>query len=121
MLDLLAPLAVALVGLAHVAFFVLESFLFRGPVGRRVFGLTEERAAVLAPMAFNQGWYNAFLAAGLAWSLVHPSPAEGRALATFFLSCVAVAGVVGGLSVGRAILLVQALPAGVALALVWAR
>jgi putative membrane protein len=121
LLDMLASLAVGLVALAHVGFFVLESFLFSGPLGRRIFGLSEERAAVLAPMALNQGWYNAFLAAGLAWSLVHPSPVEGRALATFFLGCVVVAGVVGGLSVQRTILLVQALPAVVALALVWAR
>ncbi|MEB3221947.1 MAG: DUF1304 domain-containing protein [Candidatus Sericytochromatia bacterium] len=117
MLGWLADIAVAVVALAHVGFFVLESFLVTKPIGRRVFGLTAERAAVIAPLMVNQGWYNLFLAAGLGWSLVHPT--EGRALATFFLGCVAVAGVVGGVTVQRSILALQALPALLALGLVW--
>ena len=37
----------------------------------------------------------------------------------FFLGCVIVAGVVGSITASRAILFVQALPAAIALALVW--
>jgi putative membrane protein len=121
---LLAPsssIAIAVVAAAHVGFFLLESFLFNSAAGRRIFGHSEAHAALLAPLMFNQGWYNAFLAAGLVWSLIHPVPEQARALATFFLTCVLLAGLVGGLSVKRVILVIQGLPALVALALVWAQ
>ena len=55
------------------------------------------------------------LAAGLLWGLT--SEANGPALRVFFLGCVAVAGIYGGLTASRRILYVQALPAAVALAL----
>ena len=64
----------------------------------------------------NQGLYNGFLAAGLVWGLVLGE--AGEAIKVFFLACVLIAGVFGGLSASRAILYVQALPAAVALAFV---
>lgn len=51
------------------------------------------------------------------WSIGATAP-WGKVLATFFLGCVVVAGVVGGLTAARSILVVQAAPAAVALALV---
>jgi putative membrane protein len=49
----------------HVAFFVVESLRFRRPDTWKAFGLTsQEHADVVAPMAFNQGFYNLFLAIG---------------------------------------------------------
>ncbi len=45
------------------------------------------------------------------WSLVYPDPAVGHDLALFFLACVIVAAVYGGLTVKRSILLIQGLPA----------
>jgi putative membrane protein len=110
------------VALQHFAFFALESFLWKKPLGRQVFGLTPERAELTAPLAFNQGFYNAFLGAGLVWSIVLGLSAGlgyaefARSLAKFFLGCVAVAGIVGGASVNRRIFLVQALPAILGLA-----
>lgn len=110
-----AVVLVALVAALHAGFFVLETFLWRHPVGRSVFGTTAEFAERSAPLAANQGLYNLFLAAGLAWGLV-----ESRTDVTvFFLSCVIVAGVYGAWSVKRSILFVQALPAALALAAVW--
>ena len=44
---------------------------------------------------------------------------SGRAILTFFLACVIVAGLYGGATVNRRIVLVQSLPAAIALALVW--
>jgi putative membrane protein len=44
-----------------------------------------------------------------------------RPLATFFLSCVAIAGLYGAATVSRRILLVQTVPAIAALAAVWLR
>ena len=51
-----------LAALLHVYIFVLESFRWNEPSTRRTFGVSEADATVLAPMAFNQGFYNLFLA-----------------------------------------------------------
>jgi putative membrane protein len=111
------PVAAALTGLVaalHGAFMVLEMFLWRHRIGRRVFGLTPEFAERSATLAANQGLYNLFLAAGLTWGIV-----EARAdVALFFLGCVVVAGVYGGLTVKRSIIMVQAMPAALAMAAV---
>ncbi|MDP3693629.1 DUF1304 domain-containing protein, partial [Bradyrhizobium sp.] len=63
--------------------------------------------------------YNGFLAAGLAWGLLHGAPAFAFQLKVFFLLCVVVAGVYGAASVSRRILYVQAAPAAIALVLLW--
>ena len=57
----LAALA-ALAALVHVYIFVLESVRWEDPATRRVFGTTEEVAALTRPLAYNQGFYNLFLA-----------------------------------------------------------
>ncbi len=111
----LATILVGLVAALHIGFLVLEMFLWRGPIGRRVFGLTPEFAERSAALAANQGLYNLFLALGLIWGLVE----SRRDVTTFFLACVLVAGFYGGLSVKRSILVVQALPAALALAALW--
>ncbi len=54
----------ALAGLLHVYIFVLESVRWEHPATRRVFGTTPEIAATTRPMAYNQGFYNLFLAVG---------------------------------------------------------
>lgn len=110
-----ALLVTGLVAALHVYFLVLEMFLWTKPYGMRVFQLTPERAAMTKSLAMNQGLYNGFLAAGLAWGL--SLGADGYAINVFFLGCVIVAGVFGGATVGRKILYVQALPAALALAL----
>lgn len=109
----LAMVLVALVALLHAYILVLEMFLWRTRA-RRVFGMSAEKAEATAQLAGNQGLYNGFLAAGLAWALV--SGPELISRATFFLACVAVAGVYGAFSVRRTILYVQTVPAAVALA-----
>lgn len=117
-MTLAANVLVGLVAALHVAFLVLEMVLWDTPVGRRVFGLTPERAAATKTLAANQGLSNGFLAAGLVWGLT--LGADGAPVTVFFLTCVIVAGVFGAWTVGRTILWVQALPAAVALALVLA-
>jgi putative membrane protein len=99
----------------HVYFLVVEMFLWTKPYGRRVFKLTEEKAQTTKVLAANQGLYNGFLAAGLAWGLA--LGAEGEAIRFFFLGCVIIAGIFGAATVGRKILYVQALPAAMAVAL----
>ena len=56
----------ALAALVHVYIFVLESLRWQHADTRRVFGTTEETAAVTAPLAYNQGFYNLFLGIGTA-------------------------------------------------------
>ncbi len=53
-----------LAALVHVYIFVLESLRWTEPATRRVFGTTEEAAAITQPLAYNQGFYNLFLAIG---------------------------------------------------------
>lgn len=106
----------ALVAVEHVYFLVLEMFLWRRPLGLKTFRQTPAQAEVTAKLAANQGLYNGFLAAGLLWALVTAGP-EAFAFTWFFLGCVVVAGIFGGITVGRRILFVQAAPAAVALAL----
>jgi putative membrane protein len=114
--NLIAQILIALVALLHIYFLVLEMFLWDTPYGRRVFRLTPETAKTSKVLAANQGLYNGFLAAGLIWGL---SLGEGgRPVQVFFLLCVFVAGIFGGLTASRRILLVQAFPALVALVLV---
>ena len=105
----------ALVALLHVYFLVLEMFLWTKPYGRRVFGLTEEKARITRSLAANQGLYNGFLAAGQVWGLA--LGADGRAIRFFFLGCVILAGIFGAATATRKILYVQALPAAIAVAL----
>jgi putative membrane protein len=112
-MSLLADLFVALVALLHAWFLVLEMFLWTKPIGLRVFGNTPDKAQATRVLAANQGLYNGFLAAGLAWGLVSGS----MPFKLFFLSCVVVAGLYGAWSVSRRILWVQAAPAAVALGL----
>src|SRR5690606_4803554 len=95
--------------LLHLYFLVLEMFLWTKPRGRRVFGLTPEQAEQTRVLAANQGLYNGFLAAGLVWGIwLGP---QGEAIRLFFLTCVLVAGIYGGLTASRRILFVQGLPA----------
>jgi putative membrane protein len=110
----LADVLVALVAALHAYFLVLEMFLWDRPQGRKAFGLDHEFATSTKAMAANQGLYNGFLAAGLVWGLLAGGDLRVPVL-TFFLACVVVAGVFGAATVSRRILLVQALPAAVAL------
>jgi putative membrane protein len=114
-----AQLLTALVALEHGWFLVLEMFLFTKPIGLKTFRLKEDFARQAAPMMQNQGLYNGFLAAGLVWALLAQDPVQSLHLKTFFLGCVAVAGVFGAATVSRRILYLQAFPALLALALSW--
>jgi putative membrane protein len=114
----IAMILVGLVALEHVYILVLEMFLWTTPRAMKSFGMTKENAQITKSLAANQGLYNGFLAAGLVWGLVHPDAAVGRSIEIFFLVCVLVAAVFGGATAKKSILLVQGLPALVALVFV---
>ena len=113
----IANVLVALVALLHVYFLILEMFLWTKPLGLKTFRQSLEKATDSAVLAANQGLYNGFLAAGLVWGLFELVPAFAFQIKMFFLICVIIAGVYGAVTVSRRILLVQALPAAIALIL----
>lgn len=116
-MRLLADIAVFTVALLHLLFLVLEMFLWDKPAGRRILGLEADFARNSRMLAANQGLYNGFLAAGLIWSLITDQFAFN--LQVFFLGCVLIAGIFGGITSNRIIIWIQALPAMIALILVY--
>ena len=104
---------VGVVAALHVYFLVLEMFLWATPFGMKTFKRSREEQEATKILAGNQGLYNGFLAAGLAWSIYNGS----LDLRVFFLGCVVIAGVYGAATASRAILFVQAIPGAVALAI----
>lgn len=105
---------IGLVAALHLYFLVLEMFLWDKAPGFRAFGHTAEQATITKKLAANQGLYNGFLAAGLIWGLSQGGH-NGFHINIFFLTCVIVAGIFGGITVSRKIFFIQALPALVAL------
>src|SRR5882724_8267474 len=110
---------VSVVAVLYINLLILEMFLWTKPLGLKTFRNSIEKATESAVLAANQGLYNGFLAAGLVWGLLHPNPAFAFQIKIFFLLCVIVAGVYGAATVSRRILYVQALPAAIALILLW--
>ncbi|MFC8734191.1 DUF1304 domain-containing protein [Luteimicrobium sp. NPDC057192] len=103
-MDVLGTVFVALAALLHLYIWWMESVAWRRPVFWRRFGLASQADAdTTAPLAYNQGFYNLFLALGAALGVVlywSASQAAGFALALFCAgSMVAAAGVL--LSTGR--------------------
>jgi putative membrane protein len=112
---LASQIVTGLVAALHVYFLVLEMFLWTTPVGQKAFARTREEQEASKVLAANQGLYNGFLAAGLVWSLV-AGDLIALPIRTFFLGCVVVAGVYGGVTASKKILFVQAIPAAIGLA-----
>ena len=83
----IAMVAAIVAGLVHVWFFGMESLWFLRPTVWRRFGLASDtEARVVKSWAYNQGFYNLFLAAGVAIGLGLVATGEvaaGRALVLF--------------------------------------
>jgi putative membrane protein len=114
----LALVLTGLVAVIHVYILFLEMFLWSTPAGQKRFRMSAEKAETTKVLAANQGLYNGFLAAGLFWALL--SGPELLPRATFFLACVAVAGLYGAATALRTILFIQTVPAVLALGALWA-
>ena len=112
---MITKILIGLVAVLHIYFLILEMFLWDKPTGLRVFGNTLESAKNSKVLAMNQGLYNGFLAAGLFWGLYLGN--VGEPITIFFLSCIVIAGIFGGLTASRKIFFVQALPAAITLIL----
>ena len=114
-MAILANIVIGIVALLHFGFLVLEMFLWTKPLGRKTFNMTKEVADASATLAANQGLYNGFLGAGLVWGLWSGM----LPVKVFFLICVLIAGILGGLTAKRSILYLQGLPALLGLILIY--
>lgn len=61
-MTVLGLVLIGLAALIHVYIFVLESVLWTTPRSRKTFGTTRDEANITKSLAFNQGFYNLFLA-----------------------------------------------------------
>lgn len=98
-IGIIGSVVVALAALLHVYIFVLESVRWMQPSTWRIFNVRDrERAEILRPMAYNQGFYNLFLAIGAAAGLVllvgGNAPDAARALVLFSTASMAAAAIV---------------------------
>ncbi|MEU8225425.1 DUF1304 domain-containing protein [Kribbella sp. NPDC048915] len=92
-MSVIAQVFVVLAGVFHVAVFVMESVLFRKPSTYRRFLVKDSEVEAARPWAFNQGFYNLFLAIGALGGLVWGGD-KGHAIALFACACMAGAGLV---------------------------
>ena len=117
-MSLLSKIFVAIVAIEHIYILWLEMFAWTTK-GKKTFrSLPEDLFEKTKVLAANQGLYNGFLAAGLCWSLFICDDNWAKNIAIFFLSCVTVAGIYGGITVTKSIFTKQAIPAIIALLVV---
>ena len=115
----IAGILIALIALLHLYFCWFEMFAWETK-GPKIFSsLPKDLFTPTKAMAANQGLYNVFLAAGLLWSLVISDPFWSERIAFFFLICVLVAGTYGAATISKRILYVQAVPAAIAIGLMF--
>ncbi len=90
-------LLAGLAGLIHVYIFFLESVAWTDARTRATFGTTSEEAAITRPLAFNQGFYNLFLAISVLLGIIFfgaGSPLVGATLVFAGAGSMAAAGLV---------------------------
>ncbi|HAH10175.1 MAG TPA: DUF1304 domain-containing protein [Alphaproteobacteria bacterium] len=115
-MAILGNILVLIVAFLHIGFMIMEMYLWQTPAIMQRLGMSPEQASATAVLAANQGLYNGFLAAGLFWGVI--AERENFAIKVFFLTCVIMAGVFGGLTAKASIVVTQAVPAISALAFV---
>jgi len=116
-MEILIKSLITIIAILHAYFLILEMYLWDKSVGLKIFRMSIEKAKETKALALNQGLYNGFLVAGLIWSLIESNLIFANALQYFFLCCVFIAGIVGGLSVNKRIFLIQGMPALITLIL----
>ncbi|WP_207695761.1 hypothetical protein DOK67_0001530 [Enterococcus sp. DIV0212c] len=106
------PLVLAvIVAVEHYYILYLEMFQTTSPAAQRSFGLDKEFLADprVQTLFKNQGLYNGFLATGILWGAFFA--VNSWSVVTFFIICVVVAAVYGGLTSSKSILIKQGIPA----------
>lgn len=114
-MTIISNILVGLVALIHLYIVWLEMFAWTTR-GKKVFkNFPKDLFEPTKTLAANQGLYNGFLAAGLIWSFFISDPIWKDYVRLFFLSCVAIAGIYGALTADKKILIVQTIPAVLAI------
>lgn len=110
-MSALSKILIGIIAFEHLYILWVEMFAWT-TVGKKMFkSLPEHLFESTKGLAANQGLYNGFLAAGLIWSLLIGDASWASHISTFFLGCVVTAGVYGGLTASKSILIKQASPA----------
>ncbi len=115
-MRILAVVLTLVVIVSHLGFAAAEMVYWQHPQVMARFGSTPEFARASAVLAANQGLYNGLFAAAIAAALL----TGARVMLMVLLACIVVAGVYGGLTAKLGIIVVQALPALLALGATWA-
>ncbi|MBI4738352.1 MAG: DUF1304 domain-containing protein [Oscillatoriophycideae cyanobacterium NC_groundwater_1537_Pr4_S-0.65um_50_18] len=115
-MQVLATAAVTIVAFIHIAISVVEIFFWEIPMIYERLNFTAEVAHQVVAIVQNAGLYNGFIAAGLLWSAF--AKEQALPLRTFFLICVAIAGIFGAVTLSFNTLILQTLPAMLAFILV---
>ena len=105
-MNIVSQLCVLAAAVLHVFIFCMESIWFMRPTIHKRFGATTAADAEARRLfAFNQGFYNLFLAlgalVGLALINFGGKPVVGRTLALFCCACMLGAGIILFFSAGR--------------------
>ncbi len=118
-MSILSKTLIAFIAIEHIYILWIEMFAWE-TAGRKTFrgAMPDALFAPTKKLAANQGLYNGFLAAGLIWSLLISEGYWSKNVACFFLSCVAIAGIYGGVTAAKKIIYVQALPAIIAIIII---
>lgn len=114
-MEIIAKILIGLIAIQHCYILWLEMFAWTSEAPKVFRGLKKELFEPTKALAANQGLYNGFLAAGLIWSLLIENQAWSLYVSVFFLSCVMIAGIYGGLTAGKRFFYIQAVPAILAL------
>ena len=113
-MKILSQILIGLIAFEHLYILWIEMFAWT-TVGRKVFrGFPKDFYETTKVMAANQGLYNGFLSSGLIWSLLISDRIWSFQVSLFFLACVITAGVFGALTASKKIFYTQALPAIIA-------
>jgi putative membrane protein len=112
-----ANVLTALTALIHILLMIAEMFFWKQPLIHERLGFTLPTAIQVAPIVANAGLYNGFIGSGLIWGLASGAP--GYPIKIFFLVCVIIAGLFGAITLRPTTLIIQTMPALIALILVW--
>ena len=100
-MEIVSKIGIGFVALEHLYILYFEMFAWE-TIGKRTFkSLPEELFTPTKGLAANQGLYNGFLAAGLIWTYFISDSIWQKNIATFFLSCVIIAGIFGAISASK--------------------
>lgn len=110
---------IAFIAFIHLYILWFEMFAWTTR-GRKVFrNFPADLFEKTKTMAANQGLYNGFLAAGLIWTFFIKDVVWQTNVSLFFLICVAIAGIYGTFTADKKIFFVQALPALLAILMIF--